>query len=344
MNDTKSSQMVRDDFSSELEVSGELLRDQGEATPDRPLSPAELASVNAGRVEANFKVTLTLEEDAIKQGAVTADEVYNFALSDDATKSGELKRQFKQVTLELKNPELSKEDRETLRIQQAELLLSYAYTTVGMLHKYYKAMMYRDILTVSRVIRDPGQLSEAQVRSIFDDRIGGMSKLASGLETFHGGVEFLVPELVGEFPQLRDNCDRLNDRFITFLGRDNQLEAKSDQSARELNRFVAELQETISLKRIQKIKENFELQFEAKYGNMPNQAGDQADNWDSTTAQMDSPEGWSPDSTQESGVWSQDQTPATGQFSDPDSTSGESVGFEDADAESEVEKVLQDAR
>ena len=77
MNDTKSSQMVRDDFSSELEVSGELLRDQGEATPDRPLSPAELASVNAGRVEANFKVTLTLEEDAIKQGAVTADEVYN---------------------------------------------------------------------------------------------------------------------------------------------------------------------------------------------------------------------------------------------------------------------------
>lgn len=335
MNDTQSSPMLGDDFAPEVEV----FKDAGEATPQPPASEAELASEKESRVEANFNVTQTLEEDAIKQGAATADEVYNFALSDDATKSGELKRQFKQVTLELKDAELSVEEREARRIQQAELLLSYAYTTVGMLHKYYKAMMYRDILSVSRIIRDPGRLSEEQVRSIFDDRMDGMSKLASGLETFHRGVEFLVPELVGEFPQLRNNCDELNDRFITFLGRDNEFKTKSDQSARELDRFVTELQETISLKRIHKIKARFESMFADKYKEMPNQAGDPAVTWESTTAQKDSPGEWRQDSTQESGVWSQDQTSA-GQFSEPDSTDGEAVDFNDADAE--VKAVLQE--
>ena len=167
----------------------------------------------------------------------------NLALSDDATKSGELKRQFKQVTLELKNPELSKEDRETLPSSKQSCSCLMPTLRLACSTNIIKLWCIEIFWLFLELIRDPGQLSEAQVRSIFDDRIRAWVNLPADL-----GLSWrrwiLVPELVGEFPQLRDNCDRLNDRFITFLGRDNQLEAKSDQSARELNRFVVELQET----------------------------------------------------------------------------------------------------
>lgn len=310
------------------------LIDRGDATPEEPKTEPELRIESQNKIEANFQITEDIRKKAIEQRSVSQEDADNFRLIAEAPKAADIYSEFKKVTQELKDGQDSEAETKKLRQMQAELLLAYAYNTVALLHKYYKEKMLQDILDISKLMRAPGHRSKQEIQSTFEEKIGGMGKIAADLETFHQGIAHLVPEVVKEFSDLQLSCDEKNKQFLTFLGRNNQLKTQSDQSAHELERFVTDLQHTISLTRIQNTRDAFNT---ALSENLPSDAAlsesptvAEVNNWSRDTTSGYNLGGWITDVTPENqGQVVTDKMNDAGEWQSPDTTQpGQQITYE----------------
>lgn len=324
------------------------LIDRGEATEvlPEPLTEPEMAVENAKKIEAMYKASNNIVHLMVELKVVSQDTVDNFQLDDSSPKIQTLRAEYAKVTQEIADKQDSDADVQAQSALQAELVISYQYAVAALVQKEFKPYMYKAILDASRKLRILDDTSATINKAEFDRTFAGMGRMASFIEEFQTVADEHIPKLVEDekFPDLMVSCDTKNDQLMKFLTRDNQFKRRSEQSGRELGRFIdSELKAIISLTRIHDIQNKLEKLFNEKRAELqqPTATSDVAPNWteSSTTPNLG---GWVTNKTtvaQE--PVASDQTNTAGGWLSPDTTqSGQQVTYE---AQLDAQKPGDDA-
>ncbi len=295
---------------SGFETKVETPRDFGEASPivEEPLTNAEIAVDNQDKAEVLFNAAEKNIQLMVELKVVTQETAENFAINGLPT-IRELQTRYKDVKQEIKDQQDSQVDMTNQLRSLAEWAISLQYTVAALIQKEFKPFMYKTILDISRSLKDLSDTNSSNNLNRLKETFSGLGRMASVVEELHATAEHHIRELVDrdKTNHLRTICDGYNDELIKYLGRSNQYLAQSDQSSRELSRFIEnELVPIISLDRIHAIQSKIEERYLANKAKLqdPSMTSAGAPQWESTK-------------TDTTGVaanpfWSSDQTIAGG--------------------------------
>lgn len=318
-------------------------KDLGEAGQQLDNVQAEVApdTEKQKRIQAGFKLLDDARTLAIQHDVVSQSDADNFRLLDDSPKGGDIKKAYEDTTQELADKGDDPEEVIRLKEAQAKLYLEYAYNTLALLQDY-KHEMYNLVFKAAARYRDSKTSSETGQDSSdnstsLDSALDQLLQMGVKIESIEKNATVLVPEIIGEYPQLVGNCVELNANFLTYQGQSNQLKDAPDQAPKELGRFYDSLKAVISVDRINRIKawidSTSSKPSDASY-NVLADAAFSEERSDDKSSDATQPAEWS-DQTSQTG-------PNLSQFEESDQTNIPNWQLDDKQ-EQEAEKVLQDA-